>query len=412
MATTMTTVDNILKEVYEDRLRDQLQSEIITMMRIERTSEGVTQDAVGGKYTTFPVRVRRNHGIGARNEMEALPTPRTQGYEAARLNLKYLYGAIQLSGQTFELAETNRQSFASALDQEVNGMKEALKKDVNRQVYGTNTGILATAASGTTTTMVVANEDAQYVEIGMFVDVYDATDTNTTPVLNDTNIEITNVVRGATTTTITFGSTITAVAVGDFITRTGSRGKEKTGFDQIVLGLTDDHSEGDGTGALYNITHSLWTGNVDSTAGALSEGRMINMVHEIRRRGGNTTVGFCSLGVQRAYFNLLVQQRRYTNTTEFAGGFKGLAFTVDGHDIPIVPDFDCQAGRLYFMNEGEIKLYQAGDWSFMDRDGSRWSRVSDSSGRYDAYLADLYKYCELGTHRRNSHGVLTGVTEA
>lgn len=401
----MTTVDNILKEVYEDRLRDQLQSEIITMKRIERSSEGVTQDAVGGKYTTFPVRVKRNHGIGARNEMEALPTPRTQGYEAARVNLKYLYGAILLSGQTFELAETNRQSFASALDQEINGMREALKKDVNRQVYGTNRGKLATASAvGTTTTMVTTN--AQYLEIGMFVDFFTSADV---PVTTATDREITNIVESPPGTfTVTFTPAAgAAIPSGGYATRTGSAGKEKTGFETIVIG-----PNGNGTGALYNINHPIWTGNVDSTAGALSEGRMINMIHKIRTRGGDTTVGFCSLGVLRAYFNLLVQQRRYTNTKEFAGGFSGLAFTVDGKDIPIVSDFDCQPGRLYFMNEGEIKLYQAGEWRFMDRDGSRWARVVDTDGRKDAYQADFYKYCEIGTHRRNSHGVLTNVTEA
>lgn len=398
--TTMTTVDNILKEVYEKQLRDQLQSDLVTLMRIERTSEGVSQD-VGGKYTVFPVRVKRNHGIGARNEMEALPVARTQGYEAARVSLKYLYGSLELSGQTFELAERDAQAFASALDQEVNGLREGLKKDTNRQVYGTPEGVLATAtAIGTTTTFVTTN--AQYLEIGMIVDLYDSGDT-----LKLGGAEITDISESTGVFTITFTPADTvATAVNDYFTREDSRNKEKTGFESIVIG------SGSGGGALFNITHDIWTGNVDSTSGALSEGRMINMIDRIRRRGGSTSVGFCSLGVRRAYFNLLVQQRRYTNTTEFAGGFKGLAFATDNGDIPIVSDFDCQPGRLYFMNEKEIKLYQEIDWTFMNRDGSNWQRKITSAGSFDAYQATLFKYCEIGTHRRNSHGVLTNITEA
>src|SRR5688500_15647844 len=236
MTTTLTTVDNILKEVYEPQIRDQLQSEIITLSRIEKTNEGVESDAVGGKYVRFGVRVKRNQGIGARNEMEALPNPKTNDYRSAQLRLAYLYGAIQLSGQTFELAETNIQAFSSALDQEVNGMKEGLKKDTNRQVYGTTVGILATATgAGSTTTFVTTN--AQYLEIGMFVDVYDATDTNTTPVLNNANVEITDITESAGVWTITFGTTVTATATGDFLTRNGSRGKEKVGFEHIVMGI-------------------------------------------------------------------------------------------------------------------------------------------------------------------------------
>ena len=412
MTTTLTTADNILKEVYEPRVRDQLQSEVIAISRLEKTSEGVESDAVGGKYVRFAVRVQRNHGIGSRNEMEALPTPRTQDYRSAQVRLSYGYGAIQLSGQAFELGQTNAQAFASILDQEVEGMKDGLRKETNRQVYGTSTGILAVATgAGTTTTFVTTN--AQYIEVGMFVDIYTNADTNAANVLANANVQITNLTGPvAGVYTITFGSTVTATAAGFFLTRTGSRSKEPVGFEQMIAGLTNNNALGDGTGALYGITHSTWTGNMDSTAGTISEGRMINLVDVIRARGGRTTVGFCSLGVRRAYANLLEQQRRYVNTTEFKGGFSGLAFTTDYGEIPIVADFDCQTGRLYFLNEKEITIYQSGDWSWMNRDGSMWQRLIDAAGEYDAYRARMYKYWQLGTHRRNSHGMMTGITEA
>lgn len=412
ITTTLTTAANILKEVYEPKVRDQLQSEVITISRIEKTSEGVTTNSVGGKYVRFGVRVKRNHGIGSRNEMEALPNPKTQDYRDAQLRLSYGYGAIQLTGQSFELAESDVQAFASVLDQEVDGIKEGLKKETNRQAYGTSQGVLAVAASGTTTTFVVADATKlQYLEIGMFVDVYDATSTVVTPVLNNANVEITDIV--VSTLTVTLGSTVTAVAVGDFLTRTGSHQKEPVGFEQIVAGLASTATAlGNGAGALYNITHGTWTGNMDTVAGAISEGRMINMIDAIRTRGGKTTVGFTSLGVRRAYANLLEQQRRYVNTTEFKGGFSGIAFTTDGGEIPIVADYDCQAGRLYFMNEKEIKIYRAADWSWMNRDGNMWQRLMDSSGEYDAYRARMFSYWQIGTHRRNTHGLITNLIEA
>lgn len=398
--TTMATVDGLLKEIYEKQLRDQLQSQIKTLKRIERTSEGVTHE-VGGKYVAFPIRVKRNHGIGARNENEPLPVAQTQGYVQARVPLKYLYGAIALTGQVFELAEKDPQAFASALDQEVNGMREGLKKDNNRQVYGTPTGVLAVAASGTTTTLVNTAAGAlQYLEIGMVVDIIDSDGTT----VNTADAVIANI--NLSTGTVTFESTVTAVAVNDFLVRADSLGKELTGFSSIVAT----------TGTLYNVnptTYPVWTGNVDATGGALTEGRMIEMVDTINSRGGGQpTVGFCSKGVRRAYFKLLSQHRQIVNTTKFEGGFTGLAFTTDDGDIPIVSDFDCQTGRLYFINEKEIKLYEAADWSFMNRDGSNWQRVINANGTYDAYQAHLYKYAEIGTHRRNAHGLMSGLTEA
>jgi hypothetical protein len=401
----MTTVDNILKEVYEDGgINDQLQSEIVALTRIEKSSEGVTHE-VGGKYVRFPVRTQRNHGIGARNENEALPIARTQSYASAQVKLKYLYGALELSGPTFELADKNFQAFASALDQEVTGLKEGLRKDLARQVYGTNKGVMATAnGAGSTTTFVCSDAQAQYLEVGMFVDIFTSADASRVA-----DVTITNITSAAGTTTVTFTPAAGgATASGDYITRDNAVNKEITGLGSIVAT----------SGSLYNIdpaTTPVWAASVDSNSGtnrAVSEGLMINMVDTIRKKGGGKpTVVFCGLGVRRAYFNLLVQQRRMTNTTEFTGGFKGLAFTVDSGEIPIIADLDCPANVMQFLNEKELKWYNAGDWSFMDRDGSKWQRVITSAGSFDAYSAMLFQYAELGTHRRNAHGKIVDLTE-
>jgi len=401
-STTMSVVDAILKEVYEDKLRDQLQSEVITLKRIERTTEGVTNE-VGGKYVTFPIRVRRNHGIGARAENTALPKPRSQRYKAARINLAYLYGALSVTGQTMELAGNNFQAFASALQQEMDGLKQTLVKDTNRQVYGTSRGVLATIDVAGPTVNQVTVDSTQYLEIGMIIDIVDAVDDT----IHGSEREITDI--DTATNTVTYsGADVTGDATGDHLVRNGSLNQEKVGFEEIV----------DNDNTLYNIdpvAEPLWAAVVNDNAGtnrALSEGLMIKMVDDIRTNGGRTTVVFTSLGVRRAYFNLLVQQRRYVNTKTFEGGFNGLEFTTDWGDVPVVSDFDCQPNRMYFINEKELKLYQEADWSFMNRDGSNWQRVITTEGNFDAYEAMMYKYCQIGTHRRNSHGLLADITEA
>ena len=57
----MTTVNALLKEVYEGKIEDQKNEEVIAVKRIESTSEGVV-DTVGGKYVTFRS-ARRNAGF-------------------------------------------------------------------------------------------------------------------------------------------------------------------------------------------------------------------------------------------------------------------------------------------------------------------------------------------------------------
>jgi len=414
---TMAVVDNILKEVYEDKLRDQLQSDVLTLRRVEKTSEGVSED-VGGKYVRFPIRTSRNHGMGARREYEALPMARTQNYASAQVNLAYLYGAIQLTGQTFELAERNPQSFASALQSEVSGLREGLAKDMNRQTYGTSLGELGVAVTGSTTTLVMLNENALYFEQDMSINIWD---TSASAFLTDntgnTEFIITSVAPGATSTTVTFTPTASvAAAVGDSARRHNSSidattGKEMVGLKQIVLD----------SGTLFNIdptSTTIWKSTVDSNSGtnrALTEGRMIQMVDKLRIKGARPSVIFTSLGVRRSYFNLLSQQREFVNTKTFTGGFEGLAFAGAGGEIPMIEDVDCQPNRMYFVSEKELKLYQAGDWSFMNRDGSNWQRIVGQTGGvinyFDAYTSMLFKYCQLGTHRRNAHGLISDLTE-
>lgn len=404
--TTLAVVDSILKEVYEDRLRDQLQSDVKTLKRLESTSEGVTSE-VGGKYVVFPIRTRRNHGIGARAENTPLPVPRSQKYASARVSLTYLYGAAELTGQTMELAEKNFQAFASALQQELEGLRQTLVKDMNRQTYGTSAGTMGTADSGTTTTFVLPDAEAQYFEVGMILDFYD----NSAGGLHTGGpFEVTAISSSGGNTTVTFSpGTSVAIAVDDTAHRNGSRNLETIGFKEIISD----------TGTLYNInpsTEAVWKSTVNSNSGtnrALSEGLMIKLADDIRKQGGKTTVIWTTPGVRRSYFNLLVQQRRYTNTQEFEGGFKGLAFAGgDAGDIPVMDDWDCQPNRMYFVNEKEMKIYREGDWSFMNRDGSNWQRKITSEGSFDAYSTMYFKYCQLGTHRRNSHGLLSDITEA
>jgi len=401
MPATLTTVNAILKEVYEDQIRDQLQSETVGFKRIERTSEGVTNE-VGGKYVTFPVRTKRNAGVGARNEMEALPSPGQQGYQAARVSLKYQYGAVQLTGQTIELADSNFQAFASALDQEIEGLKSDLAKDQNRQFYGTNTGILANITADGSNTVTVTS--TQYLEVGQFIDVVDGTTlANATPTVK----------FGSRTITLITGSVVTydgadgTAVSGDKIVRQGDANRELTGLAQIVAA----------SGTLYNInpaTDQYWVSTVDSNSGvnrSLSEGLMIANVDNARRQGGKTSVIFTNLGVRRAYFNLLTQQRRFTDTKEFDGGFSGLAFSTDRGDVPVVVDMDCPFNTMYFLDEKQLKLYRESEWTWMNRDGSQWQRVITSSGSFDAYAATLFMYEELGTHKRNAHAVMQDITE-
>lgn len=405
MAATLASVQAYLKEVYEPRIREQLNSDVKTLKRITRSSSGVST-TIGGKYVTFPVHTRRNSGIGSRLEMEPLPVPGQQGYAAARIGLKYGYGGVQLTGQTIALSDSDAQAFAKAINEEMDGLKTDIQKDMNRQIYRDGSGAIGVVSTAGTTVNTVTVADARSFQLNEQVDI--VTLPSTVAVSNRTVTAINTATGVVTLSGAAFSSSVGQIVVRNGSGPAASGNREMTGFDAIIAA----------SGLLYNIdpsTEPEWTANVMSNGGtprALTEGLMIQMADQIGTRGSQASVIFTSKGVRRAYFNLLSQTRQTVNSQDFKGGFTGLAFTTDDGDIPLVSDVDAPLGKLYYVAEDHITYYHDKDWHWADMDGSIWKQVRDSNGDYDAWYARMVEYHELGTDRRNAHGILADITEA
>lgn len=399
MPATLTTVSAIMKEVYQGQIRDQLQNEVVGIKRIEKTSRGVTSE-VGGKYVTFPIRTRRNPSIGYRQEYENLQAASQSSYASVRVPLRYGYARLEITGQTMELAKTNYQAFANAMNTEVNGLKTDVAKDVNRIFYGDGSGFLAVASATATSATQTFNTGVgvQYLEPNMVVDIV-----NASGVVQTAGAVIQSVNRSNNTVlftaSVTVNSTWGLVRAGN--SSNGGQ-REPTGLRAIV----------NNTGALFFVdpaTEPVWSAVVDANGGtnrALSESLMIRLTDNVRINGGDTSLILMGLGVRRAYFNLLSTQRRYIDNKEFDGGIRGLAFH-NGRDIPVVDDIDVPANQAFFLDESSLTIYRNADWSWLDTDGNVWKWVANK----DAFEAILACYWEIGVDRRNANGVLRDITE-
>ena len=399
---TMTTLDAILKEVYAGRIEDQLNEECVARKRIERTSDGVVE-TVGGKYVDFPIHVSRNTGIGWRRELETLPAAGNQGYAAVHVPLQYGYARARITGQVMELAETNVQAFASGLDEEMTKVKDDIAKDENRITYGDSSGLLASVTADGANTVTVDN--IQYLEVGMRIDIL--TRSNGASVAVNRNITAIN----ESTNVVTYDGADVAAAATEGIYREGNylsgTKREPSGFGNIVSDTAVLHGVDPAVQAKWKAVIR----NNPAGAGvlrALSEGIMIELCDAIRVKSGKRpTAIFTSLGVRRAYFNLLSQQRRYTDTKEFAGGFQGLPFNYGAKEIPLVEDVDAPPNRMRFISEPNIKIFRNREWHWADKDGTVLKWVHD----FDAWEGLIKVYYEFGTNQRNAHGALNDIIE-
>lgn len=400
----------ILKEIYSDGVNEQINNETPALANIKSTAKNITN--VGGAGVAFVAHFGRNHGIGARNELEQLPAAGQQVYARGTTGLKSLYGAIQCTGQTMYQAKTNPQSFVDYVGEEMTRLKTDLAKDQNRQVYGDGTGTLAKVATADTTTTVIEVDDLTYLSIGMRIDVLqESTLGNAVPTARNTNYLIITAIDESNNE-ITVDASVAAVGVDDVLVRssrttaggTNSWKKEWTGFAAIISD----------TGTLFGIDPTVyqdWASVVltpVSNQGALTELDLDNVVQNVRRKGSRPTRIITTPGVYRAYWAALEGMRQFVNKPDMNGGVSGgLSFTTPYGDIPMMTDFDCPSGVAWFPNDKELALNTNVGWEWIDEQGATWQKIPG----IDGFIAEMRNYSELTTYRRNAHGKLEGIAE-
>lgn len=453
MATNLSTLSNILKEYYLGPVSEQLNNEVLLLSRLESKTEDLV-----GRRAYVPLHWGRSGGIGARAESAALPSAGNQQYEKAVYDLKYLYGRIEVTGPSMAKTKNEAGAFLQALKSELDGIRNDLRKDLARQVYGDGTAKIATATAvtGTSgTTMTVGSEVVRKGQVypGMIVNVYSSGGTAytasagqvagpgwgvTSP--NTASFAITAVDISAGTITL---STPTATfAIGDYITRAGvasySPVESPTGSNPGTYSLSDEvdglqRIVSDSATAFGGITptgSAFWwdnqrialasvtdqrqnsadpkgiTGAVSSgtdgyqnlTFGAVQQG-----LNKARIAGGMPSSIVTSFGVQREFYTLFTTQVQYIDpkTLDYAQGFKTLSY----NGMPVIADIEAPYGKMYILDESTLKVYSDQDWHFLDADGLTLRQVTG----YDKFEAIMARYMNLGATRRNNQVVITGI---
>lgn len=405
---TRSTADSALKEFYIQGIRSILNSEVFLLTQIESNSEDIE-----GRRAVLSINTARNYGIGARAESGTLPDAGHQGYSEERVTLKYNYGRIQLSGPVIRSMGSDRGSFTRAVTSETQGVTRDLRNDVNRQLYGTGDGVVATlsaAASGNTATLLNGtNAQKRQLQVGMLIDI--GTTANPTATASARRITSVNTAAG----TFVFDGAAVAINASDVVSVSGSGGtgasqKEVTGLRKQVAA----------TGALWNIDPAnipSWASYVDDPGSnrSVTEAMFLKASQQVNINSGEeVNLWVTTDGVMRAYAALLSSLKRFNEPTTLSGGFKALDLSnvnqgnTGSNTVSMVFDKDCPDSTAFGLTTRRFQWYKMSDWEFMEEDGAVLNRVPNQ----DAYEATLFLYAELATDGRNAHAKIGSLTEA
>lgn len=396
---TIAALDPVLKDLYGPAVIDQLNNEIAVFQLLDVTSENlVGRDIILGLHTS------RSGGVGARAEGDDLPVASAQSYKKAIFDLKYLYGRGQVTGPAIVRTRDQIGSMVAALRDEMTRIRDDLMLDTARQTYGASDGIIATCGTTTTSnTVVLASDEAirkGFLYINQVVDIGTAAN----PVAIAGAVTITDINLAGPSITVS-GSAVSTTSA-DFVSVAGSR-VAATGASKEMDGLQGLISATTTVGGINpaNAGNSFWKSLVDSS-GTLSLDNLRKNTNQVRISGGQVGLMVTSFGVQRQVYNLFTSNLRYTgeDVTKLRGGFQSISF--DG--FPLVADRLAPFGKLFMLDKRFLKLYAAMDWQFLDQDGHALKWVIGK----DAYEFALARYANFGVSRRNTHLLMTGISDA
>src|SRR6185437_11876767 len=141
MTQTLALGDAVLKDYYEGPVIEQLNQKTYLLDQIQRDTE---RTIVEGRRVIVPLHKGRNRGRGSIGDGGVLPKAGQQEYSDAIVAMRFHYYGIEISDGAVEATKGQEGAFVSLLRAETEGVATDMKKDMQRQAYGTGDGLLGT----------------------------------------------------------------------------------------------------------------------------------------------------------------------------------------------------------------------------------------------------------------------------
>ena len=380
------TADKALKSVYLGVVTEQLNTAVNPLLtKIEQTSSDVW-----GKDIIKLVSYGLNGGVGAGDETGSLPMAAGNNYAQYKVELKNLYGSIEISDQAIRASQSNVGAFVNLLNAEMEGLLKASKYNLGRMLYGDGNGVLAlvATASATATTSITLSS-VKKVAIGMVIDIFNK---DGEKILAQARIiDVDRVAK-----IIKIDKQVSAVSTTDYITIQNSKGFELTGLGAIF-----------GTNDIYGLAraNNTWLNpyKKDLNNAALDMGTIQDAIDYIDETTGSA-VNFitCAYDVKKAYIKNLSANRLNVDYMTLDGGFKALSYS----GIPLVSDKFIEDGEMYLLNTDDFKMHQLCDWRWLE--GDNGNVIKQKLGN-PTYTATLVKYADIVCDRPCGQAKLSGI---
>ena len=359
----------MLKYTYgTERVLYLISTEVVAWNMLKRK-----QMALGGRgQQLMPIRTKNAGIFRGMAEGGTLPTDRAAAEtQEASFSLQEFYGAINVTWALIDRARSDRFSFERAVDFIDTAFKARLFRLINADLLGTGKGELGIlpAADNQAAVTVASNPMA---DVGMLVDLMDASDDNTTlGIANEAVVAVDPIDN-----VITMTSAAAGTAATDYFSVAGSVRTTGSLHMAGLLAWISDANPSTVVGNLGGINRStagndFWKATLLSNSGTnrpLTEDLMLQGMDSVRKRGGvQINRWLTNLNIVRRYHEVLradtffavSQAKAFGGDTDFGRDDKGMKQGEDSNGetiyrfsgVPIHVDPFFHANKLVGFND-------------------------------------------------------------
>lgn len=393
----MSSLAGLLKRIQEGEVADQQNLEALSFDEFSKSGKKYN---AGGKGFFGALNDYGNESVGALNETEQFRSIDSENYEQYTVVPKIMNGPIQITGLAVEASDDDVESFAEGLLREIQGAKKRLRKDMNRQFFGSGTGTLGVPAGNVASNLTSFSvSSAQYFRKNMVIDAQSQGNNNSISHNRITNVDKVNNIIYLTSSVGVSMITTDQINKENIRVSASSDGKEMMGLDGIIDDSTLIQTfEGLDATALYE-----WRAvRIDASSANLTSDLLQRLEDDIATLGGEDPDTIISHKKQRRkYLDIVVPEKRF-NDLNMDAGFSKLKFNQKEFWL----DIDCQVAQVYALKRSRIYRFEVAPMAMGGLDDSgTWLRASN----FDQFQAYWRQYVNIGTDKRNSHGKLVNL---
>ncbi len=433
ITTTTDAITEAMKVIFSDPLIVNI-VEDTELMSIFQTDMNVQNDnTTGGRFVEMAHYFQLPAGVGARLENEYIPEADDPVFKNSRLFLKKIQGTVEMTGDTMRRVVGDEGAFINYMERALPDLVTRLVNEIDRMYIGFGAGVKARAAatptklSSSTMSVVVDRSvgvdgftDAflQFMEGEGCVALAAAGPLDDSAILNPGTAQaLTLIDIDEDSALLTFSGVEATIdawvadGAGLYIVAGDGAGNSavqaSSGDDREIAGLMAGADDG-GIVSTYNNIDRTASGNrlwrsivIDGSdavwGGQLTEELLVFADDEVAVKGaGRIDCVVASRAACRGYWQSLKGDRIFNDPRgQYAGGKGHVEIVLGDRTVMLKVARKLPPEVVFCLQNDTWRRLTLNSWEWDDRTGSIWNRVTDATGRKDAFYATGVMYEQL-----------------